>query len=213
MRNTFDDELDSLNTYLMEMGTLTERAINSAIEALIDRDSNAASEAVDFEVKVDEKEKQIENLCFKLLLKQQPVARDFRSISAALKMITDMERIGDQAADIAGIVTYLKDEELIKKLEHLPKMAQVTSEMVIKSIDAFIKRDIELANETIAQDDEVDELFDIVKNELIECIRTQRESASQAIDLLMIAKYFERIGDHAQNIAEWVSYSITGIHA
>jgi phosphate transport system protein len=161
---------------------------------------------------VDQKERDIEALCLKLLLQQQPVARDLRQISAALKMITDMERIGDQAADISGIALYLADTPYIKKLEHLPQMASAAIRMVTGSIDAYIKKDLVLAREVMEMDDIIDDLFDVVKRELIELIRQNAGNGEQAIDLLMIAKYFERIGDHAQNIAEWVEYSMTGKH-
>ena len=166
-----------------------------------------------FDKKVDEKEREIEALCLKLLLRQQPVARDLRFISSALKMITDMERIGDQAADISEIVLFIADQQYIKKLEHIPAMAGATIEMVTKSIDAFVNRDVDLARKVISMDDVVDDLFDQVKAELIALIGKDASNGEQAMDLLMIAKYYERIGDHAVNIAEWVEYSLTGHHA
>lgn len=212
MGNLLDERLDRLNRELIDMGALIEHAIESASQALIDQDVNAAAKAIAFDQEVDQKERDIEALCMKLLLKQQPVARDLRLISAALKMITDMERIGDQAADISGLVIYLAGKPYIKKLEHLTQMASSTIRMVTGAVDAFVKRDLILARQIIEMDDVIDDLFDIVKYELIECIRMDAASGEQAVDLLMIAKYFERIGDHAQNIAEWVEYALTGRH-
>ena len=212
MRNRFDEQLSLLNRELMEMGALIEQSIRSAAQALIERSITSADSAIAFDKQVDQKERDIESLCLKLLLQQQPVARDLRLISAALKMITDMERIGDQAADISGIVIYLSDEPLVKNPQHLSQMAEAAIRMVTGSLDAYVNKDLELAREVIQMDDVIDELFDTIKNELIELIRKDADNGSQAIDLLMIAKYFERIGDHAQNIAEWVEYAITGKH-
>lgn len=212
MRSRFDEQLELLNKELLEMGALIEHAIESASQALINQDIEAAKKAIEFDKQVDQKEKDIESLCLRLLLQQQPVARDLRQISAALKMITDMERIGDQAADISGIVIYLADAPYIKRLEHLPQMANAAIRMVNGSIDAYVKKDLVLARKIIAMDDIVDDLFVIIKNELIARIHEKAGNGEQAIDLLMIAKYFERIGDHAQNIAEWVEFSITGEH-
>ena len=213
MRGFFDEQLELLNTQLIEMGTLIEHSIRSAAEALVSRDIAQAKEAMRFDKKVDEKEREIEALCLKLLLRQQPVARDLRFISSALKMITDMERIGDQAADISEIVLFIADQQYIKKLEHIPAMAGATIEMVTKSIDAFVNRDVDLARKVISMDDVVDDLFDQVKAELIALIGKDASNGEQAMDLLMIAKYYERIGDHATNIAEWVEFAITGIHS
>lgn len=212
MRSRFDEQLELLNKELLEMGALIEHAIESASKALINQDVNSAKKAIEFDREVDQKEKDIESLCLRLLLQQQPVARDLRQISAALKMITDMERIGDQAADISGIVIYLAGTPYIKKLEHLPQMADAAIRMVKGSIDAYVRKDLALTKEIIDMDDIIDNLFVIVKNELIERIHEKAENGEQAIDLLMVAKYFERIGDHAQNIAEWVEFSITGKH-
>ncbi len=212
MGSLLDERLEKLNRELIEMGALIEHAIESASQALIDQDVSAAAKAIAFDQEVDQKERDIEALCMKLLLKQQPVARDLRNISAALKMITDMERIGDQAADISGLVIYLAGKPYIKKLEHLTQMATAAIKMVTGAVDAFVKRDLVLARQIIEMDDVIDDLFDIVKYELIECIRMDASTGEQAVDLLMIAKYFERIGDHAQNIAEWVEYALTGRH-
>lgn len=212
MRNRFDTQLEQLNNELIEMGALIERSIESAVTAITEQSAEQARKAILFDNEIDEKERQIESLCLKLLLQQQPVARDLRLISAALKMITDMERIGDQAADISEIAIMLQGKTYAKKLEHIPQMAQATSKMVTESIDAFVKRDLELAEAVCRYDDVVDELFDKVKNELVEMIHTNADNREQAIDFLMIAKYFERIGDHATNIAEWVIFAITGNH-
>ncbi|MCK9349911.1 MAG: phosphate signaling complex protein PhoU [Clostridiales bacterium] len=212
MRSRFDEQLELLNKELLEMGALIEHAIESASQALLTQDVDAANKAIEFDKEVDQKEKDIESLCLRLLLQQQPVARDLRQISAALKMITDMERIGDQAADISGIVIYLAGTPYIKRLEHLPQMADAAIRMVKGSIDAYVRKDLALTKEIIDMDDIIDNLFVIVKNELIERIHEKAENGEQAIDLLMVAKYFERIGDHAQNIAEWVEFSITGKH-
>ena len=212
MRNNFDRQLSRLHDMLIEMGEMIEKAITFAIHALVQQDEAMAKRAIAFDVEIDQIEKDIEAMCLKLLLQQQPVARDLRLISSALKMITDMERIGDQAADISEIALYLIGETYIKKLEHIPQMAAATSKMVTESIDAFVKRDLELAKQVIDYDDVVDELFDTVKFDLIELIQADKANGEQAIDLIMIAKYFERIGDHATNIAEWVVFSITGKH-
>lgn len=212
MRNQFFSQLENLNTQLIQMGGLIEVAISSAVKALIEQDKEQAKNAILADREVDIKEKDIQDLCLKLLLQQQPVARDLRLISAALKMITDMERIGDQAADISEIAILLADVPYVKKLETIPKMAEETIKMVTGSIDAFVKKDLDLARYVVQSDDTVDELFITVKNDLIDLIHKDSSTGGQAMDLLMIAKYFERIGDHAVNIAEWVIFSITGEH-
>jgi len=210
MGNLLDERLDKLNRELIDMGALIEHAIESASQALIDQDVNAAAKAIAFDQEVDQKERDIEALCMKLLLKQQPVARDLRLISAALKMITDMERIGDQAADISGLDIYLAGKPYIKKLEHLTQMAASAIRMVTGAVDAFVKRDLILARQIIEMDDVIDDLFDIVKYELIECIRVDAARGEQAVDLLSIAKYFEPTRDHAQNLAGRVETGPTG---
>ena len=212
MRNRFDKELELLNNELIEMGCLIENAIENAIEALMKQDTQLAYKAIEFDKEVDEKRKDIERLCLKLLLQQQPVATDLRIISTALKMITDMERIGDQASDISEITIRLSNDEYIKKIVHIPQMAKETIKMVRDSVDAFVGHNLELANAVIAYDDVIDDLFDTVKEELIGLIRQNADNGEQEVDLIMIAKYFEKIGDHAENIAEWVVFSITGIH-
>ena len=212
MRNRFDEQLHTLNHELLEMGALIERAIGSATDALINQDVEAALQAIAADKEVDQAERDIESLCLKLLLQQQPVARDLRLISSALKMITDMERIGDQAADIAELVVFLSKEPYLKPLNHLPQMAEKSIRMVTGALDAYVRKDVALAREVMAMDDTIDALFVTVKDELIALIRNDASAGSQAIDLLMIAKYYERIGDHAQNIAEWVEYALTGRH-
>ncbi len=212
MRNRFDEQLHTLGHELLEMGALIEHAIRSATDALVKQDVEAARQAVAVDREVDQTERDIESLCLKLLLQQQPVARDLRLISSALKMITDMERIGDQASDIAELVIYLSKEPYIKELTHLPQMAENAIRMVTGALDAYVRKDVVLAQEVMAMDDAIDALFATVKDELIALIRNDASAGSQAIDLLMIAKYYERIGDHAQNIAEWVEYALTGRH-
>ena len=212
MRNRFDEQLQMLNNHLLEMGALIERSIENATQAMVNRDVEIAKAAIAADEEINQKERDVESLCFKLLLQQQPVAKDLRLISSALKMITDMERIGDQAADIAGIVSYIASEPEIKGLAHLSQMGQNAIIMVRGSLDAYVRKDLDLARTIMGMDDAIDVLFDIVKDELIAHIRSDASSGSQAIDLLMIAKYYERIGDHAQNIAEWVEYALTGKH-
>ena len=212
MRNRFDEQLHTLNHELLEMGALLERAIRSATDALVKQDVEAALQAIAADKEVNQAERDIESLCLKLLLQQQPVARDLRLISSALKMITDMERIGDQASDIAELVIYLSKEPYRKELKHLPQMAENAIRMVTGALDAYVRKDVALAQEVMAMDDAIDALFVTVKDELIAHIRNDASAGSQAIDLLMIAKYYERIGDHAQNIAEWVEYALTGRH-
>lgn len=212
MRNRFDKELGLLNNELIEMGSLVERAIENAVKTLITKDVEIAKKVIKSDNEIDDMEKTIENRCFKMLLQQQPVAGDLRLISSALKMITDLERIGDQAQDIAEITLLVANEIYIKDITHLPQMANATIKMVGESIDAFVNKDIVLAKEVIEYDDVVDDLFNIIKDELIVLIRENVKNGEQAINFLMIAKYLERIGDHAQNIAEWVVFSITGQH-
>jgi phosphate transport system protein len=212
MRNKFDDELENLNLELIKMGGLIETSIELSAKVLINRDLEFIKKVNDLEIEIDDMEKIIERHCLKLLLRQQPVASDLRVISTALKMITDMERIGDNACDIAEISRFLIDQVYIKDLVHIPQMADAAISMVKRSIDAFVNKDKELAAEVCSDDDIVDELFTVIKNELIEKIQEKAENGEQAIDLIMIAKYLERIGDHAENIAEWVIFSITGEH-
>ena len=212
MRNRFDRLLKKLNDELIDMGSMIEKSIEKALVALVTQNVEKAKEVITFDLEIDRQEREIESLCMKLLLQQQPVARDLRLISSALKMITDMERIGDQAADIAELAIFMAEKPYIKELKHITQMGQETMVMVVTSVDAFVEKDLEKAQEVLTHDDIVDQLFYAVKSELIEMIHQDKEIGEQATDLLMVAKYFERIGDHATNIAEWVIYSITGEH-
>ena len=211
MRNRFDEQLFELNREIIEMGALCEEAISNAVKALVTGDVILAGSIKEKDNTIDQKERDIENRCMKLLLHQQPVARDLRTISAAMKLITDMERIVDQADDIAEIVVFL-DGHIVDNMELIEEMAQETIKMVTNSVDAFVKKDIALAQQVIEQDDIVDDYFLRVKRGIISLITDQAVNGEVALDLLMISKYFERIGDHATNIAEWVIYSITGMH-
>lgn len=212
MRNRFDRQLSTLNDELIGMGSMIEKSIETAIKALVNQDVDLARHAIEADEEIDRQERIIEDLCLKLLLQQQPVAKDLRLISSALKMITDMERIGDHASDISEITIALADQPYIKKLEHIQQMAKETMIMLVGSIEAFVDKDLEKANEVIKRDDVVDDLFDKVKKELIQMIHENADKGEQAADLLMVAKYMERIGDHATNISEWVIFSITGEH-
>ena len=210
MRSKFDQQLAALNQELTEMGATCAQAIGLAAQALEQQDVALAAPVGQLEEQTNEQERTIEALCLKLLLQQQPVARDLRQISAALKMITDMERIGDQAEDIAEIITYMDCECANSTL--LREMAKDTIKMVTESVDAYVRRDTELAKLVIAEDDIVDDYFAKVKKELIAQIAENPAGGEQTLDFLMIAKYFERIGDHAVNIAKWVIFSVTGVH-
>ena len=212
MRNRFDRQLVQLNDEMIEMGSMIEKAIQQAITALIKQDTDAARKIIEYDEDIDQQEKNIENLCLKLLLQQQPVARDLRVISSALKMITDMERIGDHASDISEMAILMAKKPYIKKLEHIQEMAKEASVMLVNSIEAFVNKDVKQAHEVIIKDDVVDNLFETIKNELIAMIHKNPDVGDQAMDLLMVAKYLERIGDHACNIADWVIFSITGSH-
>ena len=211
MRSRFDEQLALLNRELIEMGSLCEEVSARASRALTEGDRELAAKVAPLDEEIDQKERAIESLCLKLLLQQQPVARDLRQISAALKMVTDMERIGDQADDISEIIIYLgggtaEHDDLLRS------MARATIKMVTESVDAYVKHDTILAEKVIADDDTVDDYFEQVKRALIGKIAANPDDGEYALDLLMIAKYFERIGDHAVNIAEWVIFSITGVH-
>ena len=210
MRNRFGEQLERLHVEMIQMGALCEDAISAAAQALMKGDEDLARAAGEAEREIDQKEREVENLCLKLLLQQQPVASDLRLISSVLKMITDIERIGDQASDIAEIVTYLSGA--CGHNTHIDQMAQATIKMVTDSLDAFVRRDLTLAWSVIEYDDVVDRLFDECKSDLIAEIAQNPEDGERVLDVLMIAKYLERIGDHATNIAEWVEFSITGSH-
>jgi len=206
----FDQQLNELNNMMQQMGELIVKTIALAAQALIEHDAELAKRVIDEEKEIDQIEKDIEALCLKLLLQQQPVASDLRLISSALKMITDLERIGDQAADISDIVIAMDGAPYVAKLENIQQMATATVKMVTESIDAYVTKDLKLAKAVKKYDDVVDDLFDKVKADLIELIRSGNPNSEQAIDILMIAKYFERIGDHARNVAKWVVFSIRG---
>ena len=212
MRNKFDEQLALLNERMIKMGALCESTIESAAQALESHEARQVEQTISLSEEIDQLEREIENICLKLLLQQQPVARDLRVISAALKMITDMERIGDHAVDISELTIVMSGKPYMKKLEHIEQMAKETMIMLISSLEAYVNKNLDQAKEVIDHDDIVDDLFIKVKTELIQLIRENAENGEQAADLLMVAKYFERIGDHATNIAEWVIFSITGQH-
>ena len=212
MRNKFDMQLENLSAQLINMGSLCEKAIANVAKAIQKGDLELAKLVMKEDEEIDQMEKDIERLCLKLLLQQQPVARDLRQISAALKMITDMERIGDQTTDIADIIIGAGMSEA-REIPVIGKMAEATSRMVNDSVLAYVNKDLELARKVMLADDEVDKLFDQTKQKLVKLIAEDHgNQGEKAIDLIMITKYLERIGDHATNIAEWVEFSITGVH-
>ena len=210
MREYFDLELKSLNDKLIEMGALVEGAIKNTICIITNGDYDKLETARVIEEKINKMDRVIQNYCLNLLLLQSPVAGDLRTVSATLKMITDLERIGDQAIDIAEMSIYLKDSENLYSMTHLSEMAERASNMVTTAIDAFVKKDLKLAMTVATMDDAIDDLFNKVKEEVVEIIKTNKELDQQAIDIMLIAKYFEKIGDHAENIGEWVVFAITG---
>ena len=209
MREYFDKELTQLNDSLIEMGGLVEQAIKNTMKMIVDGE-DLLDIARGHENRINEAEKSIQSRCLHLLLHQAPVAHDLRYVSAALKMITDLERIGDQAVDIAEMSVYIKDKKQVFNLTHILEMADNASKMVTEAIDAFVKKDLKLAKTVATMDDAIDNLFNKVKQEVIDIINANKELDQQAIDVLLIAKYFEKIGDHAENIGEWVVFSITG---
>ena len=210
MRIRFDEQLEQLNKEMINMGTMIEESIGNAVKALMKQDVELAKKVMAVDELIDRTERKIDDLCLRLLLQQQPVARDLRNISAALKMVTDMERIGDHATDISELAIVLSKKTYVEKLDHIEEMARETMIMLIQSLEAYVEKDLDKAQKVIAHDDVIDELFEKVKKELIELIRNHADEGEQAVDLLMVTKYFERIGDHATNIAEWVIFSITG---
>ena len=210
MRNRFGEQLERLHVEMIQMGALCEDAISAAAQALMKGDEDLARAAGEAEREIDQKEREVENLCLKLLLQQQPVARDLRTISAAMKMVTDLQRIGDQCANIAEISLLLKEQKQTRTLADIRTMSQKAGVMVKRSIFAYVNRDTEAAQAVIALDDEVDALFRTIKGELVELIAGNRDEADQAIDLIIIAKYLERIADHAVNIAQWAIFCVTG---
>ena len=211
MRNRFDEQLGLLNKKMIEMGAQCEELIAIVARALLNGDLESAEKVKPQGHEIDRMEREIESICLKLLLQQQPVAKDLRVISAALKMITDMERIGDQAEDIADIIPFLKGKTGAE-FDDFKLMAEATCKMVTDSIDAYVRQDVKLAKSVLEHDDIVDDAFRKMKDTLIKMIADNNADGEYAIDLLMIAKYFERIGDHATNIAEWVEFSVTGVH-
>ena len=210
MRQRFDGQLAALNRELISMGALCEEAIAVTARSVLDADRALAGRISALEEEIDQKEREIERVCLRLLLQQQPVARDLRTISAALKMVTDLQRIGDQCANIAEIALLLKGQKQTQTLADIRSMSQKAGVMVKRAIFAYVNRDTEAAQAVIALDDEVDELFITIKNELVQLIVDNREEADQAIDLIIIAKYLERIADHAVNIAQWAIFCVTG---
>lgn len=208
MRSKFDEQLRQLNNEMTMMSMLIEKAIQDTIEAFFNQDAETAKRIMSEDVLVDQAQKRIENICFQLLIQQQPVARDMRTITAAMKMVTDMERIGDQAADIAELTVMLADHPYVLKADNIKQMSAETTIMLLQAIEAYVERDIVKAQAVIDHDDIVDALFLKVKADLIETIRNYPDQGEQAADLLMVNKYLERIGDHATNIAEWVIFSL-----
>ena len=211
MRNLYQEQLWNLNQELIQMGAACEEIIALAAQSLTDYTEDLKEKTDHVGAVIDESERTVENICLKLLLRQQPVASDLRQISAAMKMITDMERIGDQAEDIAEIVEFLKGRS-VENGDMLEDMSRAVIKMVTESVDAYVKHDIILAEKVVSDDDTVDACFEKVKTALIDRIAQNPADGAYALDLLMIAKYFERIGDHAVNIAEWVMFSVTGVH-
>lgn len=211
MREQFEEQLEELHAEVTEMGSLCEQVISMAASVLLEGNEEAAKNVFSKDAMIDRKEREIEDLCMRLFLHQQPVASDLRAVSAALKMVSDMERIGDQASDIAELSRWIKDDTFMNKVS-LSEMAKATKKMVTDSVEAFVRNDENLVKEVIKADDQVDQLFDQVKEEIVGLIKEKGIDAKESLDLLMAAKYFERIGDHAVNIAEWVEYSITGVH-
>ncbi|NLZ80385.1 MAG: phosphate signaling complex protein PhoU [Clostridiales bacterium] len=209
-RISFDHEIDVLNKELEKMGTLIEIAIDKSVQAFKNQDFDLAREIIQGDRTINDVEKSIEARCLSLILKQQPVAKDLRIVSTALKVVTDMERIGDQAADIAELVLRLKGELVFNVVNHIPEMASVAKKMVHDAVAAFVSLDVKSSKETIVLDDEVDRLFNKVKKEIVDLLKTEPEHVDDFIDILMIAKYLERIGDHAVNICEWTEFHETG---
>ncbi len=212
VRKMFEEELTELKAELVKMCRLTETMLENAITALMSQDRQLGKSIGEIDKRVDEYEMNIEKRCMRIMLKQQPVAKDFREVSTALKLITDVERVGDQASDIGELVYTMPGEKYIRKLNYIKAMGELAVKMVHESVNSFIENDESLADKVIKDDDKMDELFVTVRNELTELIRQNSENGEQAITLMMVAKYLERIGDHAVNIAEWTKYNESGIH-
>ncbi len=209
-RRSFESDLELLNVEMIKMSAMVEHAIENTITAFKNQDERLAEAVIAGDRDVNEAEKQIEAKCLSLILRQQPVARDLRSVSTALKMVTDIERIGDHAADIAELVKYMKGEHIFEIVEHIPTMADVAIEMVHNAVKAFVEQDLQLVKSVTEEDDVMDELFEKTKSEVVDIIRQNETGLDLCVDFLMISKYFERIGDHAVNICEWVEFGITG---
>ncbi len=208
MRNKFDEQLTELNKEMVQMGNKIMESIDNAIDAMVNKDVNKAKIIMENDAEIDQLQKQIEHICFNLLIQQQPVARDLRTVTAAMKMVTDMERIGDHAADISEMTILMGEKSRAATFEYIRKMASETLIMLNHSIEAYVEKDADKAREVIEHDDEVDALFDATRKNVIDLILSDSSEGEEATDYLMIAKYFERIGDHASNIAEWVIYSL-----
>ena len=211
MRDLFQQQLRDLNRELTQMGARCEKIIAAASHALTDMDEALVQDVQSVGAQIDESERAVEDICMRLLLRQQPVAGDLRQISAALKMITDMERIGDQAEDIVEIIPYMNGRA-DEKLPLIREMAKAAQTMVAEAVQAYVKQDLQLAKHVMTQDDVIDAYFVRVKNSIIDMVAAEPSQGEYALDLLMIAKYFERIDDHCTNIAEWVEFSVTGVH-
>jgi phosphate transport system protein len=207
-----DQQLEKLNKAFKKMGRGVQAAISDATKALLEQDKELAEIVISSDDEIDKMEKKIERICLKMIMRELPVAGDLRQISAILKMTADLERIADHASDISKIVLTFTDEPYIKKLDHIPQMAEITMQMVKDSINAFVEKDEDLARTVMSNDSEVNRLFSIIKNELVELIDAGTSQGGQIVNLLMIAKYFERIGDHATNISEWMIFTLTGVH-
>jgi len=212
VRHSFDKELEQLHDLMVKMSGLVEESIENSILALKKQDIDLARKVYESDDEVDELEGRIEKICINLIARQQPLAKDLRTISTALKIITDMERIADHAADIAELTIRMADMKYIKPLVDIPLMAELAKKMVMRSIDSYIKQDIDLARDVCSSDDEVDDLFSKIVLELINIMKNNPETVEQATDFMFIVKYLERIGDHATNIAEWVVFNVTGSH-
>lgn len=209
-RQTFQNDLEKLNIELIKMGAIAEESIENAINAFKNLDYNLAKCVIEKDRIIDDMEKQIEGMCLSLILKQQPVAKDLRIVSAALKMVTDIERIGDHASDISELVLRIKGNHIYSIVEHIPEMAEASKTMVNHAILSFVNHDVKLAKKTAEEDDIIDNLFNCVKKEVVQILKSSDDNIDMCIDFLMIAKYLERIGDHAENICEWVEFNETG---
>ncbi len=209
-RRSFESDLELLNVEMIKMSAMVEHAIENAITAFKNQDGRLAKAIIEGDRDINEAEKQIEAKCLSLILRQQPVARDLRSVSTALKMVTDIERIGDHAADIAEIVRTMEGEHIFEMVEHIPAMADVAVEMVHNAVKAFVEQNLQLVRYVTEEDDVMDSLFDRTKSEVVEILKEGRDNMDLGVDFLMISKYFERIGDHAVNICEWVEFGMTG---